>query len=272
MVEIDSSRSPFKIHVQERGICVSIQYKTLSPSPCVPSTALPDISKRFCTKSSSAVLEVSGPFHRAGQSETRHEANKHGNNQLRTDGVRTEGIPEKMWDGALCSCCHCPHSKSGRMLQLQGNAAQPPRLIPRMADVANAHLLLQDNSRETSTEKRKKREEKDGAHHGQKRARLTPAPWKCSLPVPFQSTTGRFCRWEHCRRSSSTALLTGSPCRQQHRFVFALWGALFSTPTCLSCSSQLGAARHRVFWTTRLRISRLRTSTLLTARCESCRD
>ena len=34
-----------------------------------------------------------------------------------------------------------------------------------MAEVATAHLLLLDNSRETSTEKRKKREEEEGAHH-----------------------------------------------------------------------------------------------------------
>ena len=34
-----------------------------------------------------------------------------------------------------------------------------------MAEVATAHLLLQENSRETSTEKRQKREEKEGARN-----------------------------------------------------------------------------------------------------------
>ena len=73
---------------------------------------------------------------------------------------------------------------------------------------------------------------------------MTPAAWKCS-----QNTTSRFCRWEHCRGSSRKALLTGSPRWQWYRFVSAQWGTLLSTPTCLSCSSQLGAARHSVFWT-----------------------
>ena len=36
-----------------------------------------------------------------------------------------------------------------------------------MAEVATAHLLLQDNTRETSTEKRKKREEREEATHRQ---------------------------------------------------------------------------------------------------------
>ena len=40
--------------------------------------------------------------------------------------------------------------------------------------MATAHPLLQENSRETSTEKRKKREEKEGAHHRKKSP--TPLP------------------------------------------------------------------------------------------------
>ena len=67
------------------------------------------------------------------------------------------------WVGALCSWCHCP-LESGRTLPLHGDAAQPPRLTPRMAEVATAYPLLLDNSLETSTEKRNKREEKEGAH------------------------------------------------------------------------------------------------------------
>ena len=43
-----------------------------------------------------------------------------------------------------------------------------------MAGVATAHRLLLDNSLETSTEKRKKREEKDGAHH--RKTSPTPLP------------------------------------------------------------------------------------------------
>ena len=66
------------------------------------------------------------------------------------------------WVGALSPCGHCPH-ESGGTFPLLGDAAQPPRLTPRMAEVATAHLMLQDNTRETSTEKRKKREEKEGA-------------------------------------------------------------------------------------------------------------
>ena len=86
------------------------------------------------------------------------------------------GIPEKLrgsWVGALCSWCHCP-LESGGTLPLQGDAAQPPRLTPRMAEVATAHSLLLDNSRESSTEKRKKKEEKEGAH------RRTESP----MPLP----------------------------------------------------------------------------------------
>ena len=43
-----------------------------------------------------------------------------------------------------------------------------------MAEVATAHPLLQDNTRETSTEKRKKREEKEGARH--RKTSPTPLP------------------------------------------------------------------------------------------------
>ena len=43
-----------------------------------------------------------------------------------------------------------------------------------MAEVATAHLLLQDNTRETSTEKRKKREEKEGANN--RKTGPTPLP------------------------------------------------------------------------------------------------
>ena len=66
------------------------------------------------------------------------------------------------WVGALSTWCHCP-LESGGTLPLLGDAAQPLRLTPRMAGVATAHPLLQENTRETSTEKRKKREEKEGA-------------------------------------------------------------------------------------------------------------
>ena len=77
------------------------------------------------------------------------------------------------WVGAMSSWCHCP-LESGGTLPPQRDAAQPPRLTPRMAEVATAHLLLQDNSRETSTEKRKKREEKEGARD--RKTSLTPLP------------------------------------------------------------------------------------------------
>ena len=43
-----------------------------------------------------------------------------------------------------------------------------------MAEVATAHPLLQDNTRETSTEKRQKREEKEGAHN--RKTGPTPLP------------------------------------------------------------------------------------------------
>ena len=63
------------------------------------------------------------------------------------------------WVGALSPWCHCP-LESGGTSPLQGDATQPLRLTPRMAEVATAHPLLQENTRETSTEKRQKREEK----------------------------------------------------------------------------------------------------------------
>ena len=77
------------------------------------------------------------------------------------------------WVGALSSWCHCL-LESGGTLPLQGDAAQPLWLTPRMAGVATAHLLLLDNFRETSTEKRKKREEEEGAHH--RKTSPTPLP------------------------------------------------------------------------------------------------
>ena len=77
------------------------------------------------------------------------------------------------WVGALSSWCHCP-LESGRTLPLQGDAAQLLRLTPRMAEVAIAHLLLLDSTRETSTEKRQKREEKEGAHN--RKTSPTPLP------------------------------------------------------------------------------------------------
>ena len=48
-------------------------------------------------------------------------------------------------------------SLSGETLPLRADEAQPPRPTPRMAEVATAHPLLQDSTRETSTEKRKER-------------------------------------------------------------------------------------------------------------------
>ena len=77
------------------------------------------------------------------------------------------------WVGALCSLCHSP-LVSGGTLPLQGDATQPPRLTPRMAEVATAHLLLLENTQETSTEKRQKREEKERAHNRKKGP--TPLP------------------------------------------------------------------------------------------------
>ena len=78
------------------------------------------------------------------------------------------------WVGALCSWCHCP-LESGGTLPLQGDAAQPPRLTPRMAEVATAQPpLLLENSQETSTEKRQKREEKERAHN--RKTSPTPLP------------------------------------------------------------------------------------------------
>ena len=89
---------------------------------------------------------------------------------------RTEGIPERkcgFWVGALSPWCHCSH-KSGGTLPLLGDAAQPLWLTPRMAGVATVHTLLRENSRETSTEKRQKREEKEGAR--KRKTSPTPLP------------------------------------------------------------------------------------------------
>ena len=90
------------------------------------------------------------------------------------------------WVGALSSWCHCP-LESGGTLPLQGDAAQPLRLTPRMAGVATAHPLLLENSRETSTEKRR-REKRRREHTTERQARrpsrgswnVTPAAWKNS--------------------------------------------------------------------------------------------
>ena len=62
------------------------------------------------------------------------------------------------WVGALCSWYHCP-LESGGTLPLHGDAAQPPRLTPRMAEVATAHLLLQDNTRNQHGKTKEERRE-----------------------------------------------------------------------------------------------------------------
>ena len=108
------------------------------------------------------------------------------------------------WVGTLCSCCHCP-LESGGTLPLQGVAARPPWLTPRMAEVVTAHLLLLDNSRETSTEKRKKREEKEGAHH------------RKTSPTPLPRELERDARG----LEQQSGLLALWPLGQWHRFVSA---------------------------------------------------
>ena len=93
----------------------------------------------------------------------------------------------RSWVGALSSWSHCP-LESGGTLPLQGDAAQPLRLTPRMAGVATARPLLLENTWETSTEKRQKREE-EGESTPQKDKpdaslgswNVTPAAWKNRL-------------------------------------------------------------------------------------------
>ena len=100
-------------------------------------------------------------------------------------------MPEKMhgtWVGALCSWCHCP-LESGGTLPLQGDAAQPLRLTPRMAEVVTAQPLLLENSRENHHGKNDRREKRRREHPIGRQARrssrgswnVTPAAWKNSL-------------------------------------------------------------------------------------------
>ena len=95
-----------------------------------------------------------------------------------------------LWVGALSPCCHCPH-ESGGTLPLQGDAAQPLRLTPRMAGVATAHPQLQENPRETSTEKRQKREEKEGARNPKDRPDVPPAGERDARGLRKQTGEGR---------------------------------------------------------------------------------
>ena len=117
--------------------------------------------------------------------------------------VRTEGIPEKMRGsrvGALCSWCHCPLSKSEGNLTATRRCGTATPANPSDGRCGYRAPLLQDNARETSTEKRKKREEKEGAHHRKTSrgkaglVKLVPRHLTNSLPVPLQSSTGRFCK------------------------------------------------------------------------------
>ena len=128
------------------------------------------------------------PKLRLVETEVPEHPNKYGNTQLRTKYGR--GIPEELHGsrvGALSSWCNSP-LESGGTLPLQGDAAQPLRLTPRMAEVATAQPLLQENSGETSTEKRQKREENETEHPTERQARrpsrgswnVTPAAWKNS--------------------------------------------------------------------------------------------
>ena len=86
---------------------------------------------------------------------------------------------------------------------------------PRMAEVATAHLLLLDNSLETSTEKRKKREEKEGAHD--RKTSPTPLPRELERDAPsLEKQSGQ--GWV-TRRSGQLALW---PLGCGHKFVSAL--------------------------------------------------
>ena len=103
------------------------------------------------------------------------------------------------WVGALCPWCHCPPTKSGGPQTLQRDAAQPPLQTPRMAEVATPHPAPRRLPRNQYEKKRKKKEEKEGAHTDRQARRpsrgsrnATPAGWKCPLPVNLQSTTSRF--------------------------------------------------------------------------------
>ena len=129
--------------------------------------------------------------------------------------IRTEGIPERkrgFWVGALSPWCHSLH-ESGGTLPLLGDAAQPLRLTPRMAGVATAHPLLLENSRETSTEKRQKREEKERAPH----RKTGPTP----LPRELE------------RDARGLRKQTGESWVTRHTGLLALWPSGCGTGSCL---------------------------------------
>ena len=91
------------------------------------------------------------------------------------------------WVGALCSWCHCP-LESGGTLPLHGDAAQPPRLTPRMAEVATAHTPCFRTTPEKPARKSDRREKRRREHTTERQARrpsrgswnVTPAAWKNS--------------------------------------------------------------------------------------------
>ena len=128
----------------------------------------------FCSSAGRSELRPHFPKLRLVETEVPEHPNKNGNISAAYHILRR--IPEKMrgtWVGALCSWYHCP-LESGGTSPPQGDAAQQLRLTPRMAGVATADPLLLDNSLETSTEKRQKRQEKEEAPN--RKTSPTPLP------------------------------------------------------------------------------------------------
>ena len=90
------------------------------------------------------------------------------------------------WVGTVCSWCHCP-LESGGTSPPQGDAAQPPRLNPRMAELATAQLQpsrqLPGNQHGKTTEERRREHttERQARRPSRGSWNVTPAAWKHSL-------------------------------------------------------------------------------------------
>ena len=138
------------------------------------------------------------------------------------------------WVGALSPCCHCP-------LEVGGNLSATRRCgsttSANPSDGRSGHRAPHASRQHHGNQHGKTKEERRvGGSTPERQARrpsrgswnVTPAAWKNSLPVPLQSTTGRFCK---VGKGCASALLKGvvhGPAHRTSLGLFDLSGPLTS--------------------------------------------
>ena len=116
------------------------------------------------------------------------------------------------WVGALSSWCHCPLESGGNLTATRRCGSTTPA-NPSDGRSGHCTALLPENTRETSTEKRQKREEKEGAHN----RKTSPTP----LPRELE------------RDARGLEKQTGEGWVTKHSGTLALWPSGCGTGSCL---------------------------------------